>query len=77
LQGRMVGRACVPSPTRPPVRAANLLRTMSEIEETPLPGVGTRYEFVTAGGERLCVIAHYSGRRELAFFDRGESGSPC
>jgi TrkA domain protein len=36
-----------------------------EIEETTLPGVGLRYEFTSKEGERLGVIHHRSGRREL------------
>ena len=38
---------------------------MTEIHETRLPGVGIRFDFTTAAGERLGVIAHRSGRREL------------
>jgi K+:H+ antiporter subunit KhtT len=36
-----------------------------EIEETDLPGVGLRFEFVTDAGNRIGVIHHRSGRREL------------
>jgi TrkA domain protein len=43
---------------------------MAEIEETQLPGVGVRHEFTTAGGERVAVLTHRNGRRELALFDR-------
>lgn len=43
---------------------------MPEIEETRLPGVGVRHEFVTSGGERLAVLTHRSGRREIAIYDR-------
>lgn len=43
---------------------------MAEIEETQLPGVGVRHEFTTAGGERVAVLTHRSGRREVAVFDR-------
>ena len=43
---------------------------MPEIEETVLPGVGVRHEFTTAGGERLALLTHRTGRRELALFDR-------
>jgi TrkA domain protein len=42
---------------------------MPEIEETKLPGVGVRHELTTAGGERLAVLTHRSGRRELAIYD--------
>jgi TrkA domain protein len=38
---------------------------MTEIIETRLPGVGIRHEFVTSGGDRLGIITHHSGRREL------------
>jgi TrkA domain protein len=43
---------------------------MPDIEETLLPGVGVRHEFKTAGGERLSVLTHRNGRRELAIYDR-------
>ncbi len=38
---------------------------MTQIDETPLPGVGTRLEFITHEGNRVGVIHHRSGRREL------------
>ena len=38
---------------------------MAQIDETPLPGVGTRLEFMTHEGNRVGVIHHRSGRREL------------
>jgi TrkA domain protein len=43
---------------------------MPEIEETKLPGVGVRHEFTTAAGERVAVLTHRSGRREIALYDR-------
>lgn len=45
---------------------------MPEIQETPLPGVGVRHEFTTSGGERVAVLTHRTGRRELAVFDRSD-----
>jgi TrkA domain protein len=45
---------------------------MTEITETPLPGVGVRHEFTTADGERLAVLTHRNGRREIAVFDRAD-----
>lgn len=39
---------------------------MPEIEETQLPGVGVRHEFTLVTGERLNVLTHRNGRRELA-----------
>lgn len=38
---------------------------MTRIEQTNLPGVGIRYEFETEAGQRLGVIHHRTGRREL------------
>src|SRR5688572_19167821 len=43
---------------------------MPEVSETRLPGVGVRHEFTTAGGERVAVLSHRSGRRELVVYDR-------
>lgn len=48
---------------------------MAEVIETQLPGVGVRHEFTTAGGERLAVLSHRTGRRELAVYDRGDPDS--
>jgi TrkA domain protein len=38
---------------------------MAEVKELRLPGVGIRYEFATRAGERVEVVAHRSGRREI------------
>jgi TrkA domain protein len=40
-----------------------------EIRETPLPGVGLRHEFATRTGERVGVVSHRTGRRELLLYD--------
>ena len=45
---------------------------MPEVTETPLPGVGVRHEFSTSAGERVAVLSHRTGRREVAVFDRGD-----
>jgi TrkA domain protein len=45
---------------------------VADIEQTDLPGVGTRYEFATRTGERVGVIVHRSGRRDLLLYDRGD-----
>ncbi len=41
---------------------------MSEVRETPLPGVGIRYDFVTRSGARLGVLVHHGGRRSLLVY---------
>jgi TrkA domain protein len=48
---------------------------MAEVTETPLPGVGVRHEFTTTAGERLAVLSHRTGRRELAIYDRADPDS--
>lgn len=43
---------------------------MPRIEETQLPGVGLRHDFVTRAGDRIGVITHRTGRREVLIYDR-------
>jgi TrkA domain protein len=38
---------------------------MGDIQEVKLPGVGVRYEFETAEGNRIGVVSHRSGLREV------------
>jgi TrkA domain protein len=45
---------------------------MTEVTETQLPGVGVRHEFSTTSGERLAVLSHRTGRREIAVYDRAD-----
>lgn len=40
-----------------------------EIFETPLPGVGIRYEFTSAAGDRVGVVVRRDSRRELVLYD--------
>jgi TrkA domain protein len=37
----------------------------SEVEETPLPGVGVRYSFVASNDARVSVLHHHSGRHQV------------
>lgn len=43
---------------------------MTEIESTHLPGVGERRDFVTEEGDRVGIVTHRDGRRELVLYDR-------
>ncbi|MEZ5378038.1 MAG: cation:proton antiporter regulatory subunit [Acidimicrobiales bacterium] len=43
---------------------------MSEVRETRLPGVGVRHEFDTEAGDRVGVVVHRDGRREIVTYDR-------
>lgn len=38
---------------------------MPKIEETALPGVGMRHDFISEDGSRVGVVHHRTGRREL------------
>lgn len=40
-----------------------------EVEETALPGIGLRHDFVTAEGRRVGVVSHRSGDRHLVVYD--------
>jgi K+:H+ antiporter subunit KhtT len=48
---------------------------MGDVQETQLPGVGIRYDFVTGEGQRVGVLVHRSGRRELLLYDREDPDS--
>lgn len=43
---------------------------MTEINETNLPGVGVRYDFDAYGGDKVGVVSHHSGRRDVLIYDR-------
>ncbi|HEV2074650.1 MAG TPA: cation:proton antiporter regulatory subunit [Thermoleophilaceae bacterium] len=45
---------------------------MAQVEETQLPGVGVRHDFVTRRGERIGMITHRTGHRELLIYDRDD-----
>jgi TrkA domain protein len=41
-----------------------------DVEETPLPGIGLRHDFVTELGTRLGVVSLRNGARQLLLYDR-------
>lgn len=45
---------------------------MPDVDETPLPGVGARFDFTTRRGQRVGVISHKSGDRELLIYGRDD-----
>jgi TrkA domain protein len=40
-----------------------------QVDRTPLPGVGVRYDFRTRRGQRVAIVAHRAGTREIAVYD--------
>jgi TrkA domain protein len=40
-----------------------------DVERTELPGIGVRFEFETARGAHLGVVAHREGRRDFILYD--------
>lgn len=40
-----------------------------QVEQTTLPGIGVRYEMVTARGRRIGVVSFRSGRRDFISYD--------
>jgi TrkA domain protein len=48
-----------------------------EMHQTRLPGVGTKFSFVTAHGARAAVIQHVDGTRELYVFRRRGDDEPA
>lgn len=45
---------------------------MGEVTEIRLPGVGVRHDYTTDAGERLGVLTHRGGRREILLYDRDD-----
>lgn len=41
---------------------------MTTVQEIPLPGVGVRYDLLLKSGQRVGVLVHRSGRRELFIY---------
>ena len=47
-----------------------------DLQETRLPGIGTKFTIRLEGGGRLAVILHNDGKRELYFFRRSADDEP-
>ncbi|MEU8245517.1 cation:proton antiporter regulatory subunit [Nonomuraea sp. NPDC048916] len=48
-----------------------------EVEQTALPGIGLRHEFTTRSGQRIGVISHRTGRRDLVIYDSEDPDRVC
>ena len=47
-----------------------------DLQETRLPGIGTKFTLRLSGGGRLAVILHNDGKRELYWFRHGADDEP-
>lgn len=46
-----------------------------DIYETPLPGIGVRYEFQSESGDHVGVVVRRDGKRDFALYDREDPDS--
>jgi TrkA domain protein len=47
-----------------------------KVEEVALPGVGRKFTITVQSGDRLVIVVHNSGKRELQYFEAGEDDGP-
>lgn len=47
------------------------------ISELDMPGIGRRYEIVAGKGQRVVLVIHHSGRRDLYVVDRHADEPTC
>ncbi|QYC41256.1 K(+)/H(+) antiporter subunit KhtT [Nonomuraea coxensis DSM 45129] len=48
-----------------------------EVEQTALPGIGLRHDFTTRTGQRVGVVSHRTGRRDLVIYDKDDPDRAC
>ena len=48
----------------------------TDLQETRLPGIGTKFTLRTGAGSRLAVIQHNDGRRDIYFFRSAADDEP-
>ncbi|HEX4816432.1 MAG TPA: cation:proton antiporter regulatory subunit [Nonomuraea sp.] len=48
-----------------------------EVEQTALPGIGLRHDFTTRSGQRVGVVSHRTGRRDLVIYDKDDPDRAC
>jgi TrkA domain protein len=46
------------------------------VEEAVLPGVGRKYTITVQSGDRIVIVVHHSGKREVQYFAAGEEDEP-
>jgi hypothetical protein len=64
------------TPARPTGPLWETRRVGHGVRVTELFGIGTKYEIACGGRQRLAVVVHKDGTRELYAFEPGEHGEP-
>jgi TrkA domain protein len=47
-----------------------------QFKEVDLPGIGKKFSIITTGKEKVSVIIHLSGKREIYFFEKDDFDEP-
>lgn len=47
------------------------------VEESVLPGVGRKFTVSVRSGDRLVIVIHHSGSRELQYYEKGNLDEPA
>lgn len=47
-----------------------------EFKETDLPGIGKKFSIITAKGDKVAVVIHLTGKREIFYFEEGDFDDP-
>lgn len=47
-----------------------------KFKETDLPGIGKKFSIITANKEKVSIIIHISGKREIYFFSKDDFDEP-
>ncbi len=47
-----------------------------EFKETDLPGIGKKFSIITAKGDKIAVVIHLTGKREIFYFEKEDFEDP-
>ncbi len=47
-----------------------------EFKESDLPGIGKKFSIITSKGDKIVVVIHLTGKREIFYFENGDYEDP-